>query len=91
MLEGITVEGAERDIVREIRKGVRQGKHEDAVLVAMKELEKVKGKTLQSLEWAQDEGLWRFHDRIYVPMIPDLHCRIVEQHHDSKIAGHARR
>ena len=83
------VEGAERDIVREIRKGVHQGKHEDAVLVAMKELEKAKGKTLRSLEWAQDEGLWRFHNCIYVPMIPDLSCRIVEQHHDSKIAGHA--
>ena len=40
------VEGAERDIVREIRKGVHQGKHEDAVLVAMKELEKLKSKTL---------------------------------------------
>ena len=46
MLEGIMVEGAERDIVCEIWKGVRQGKHEDAVLVAMKELEKAKSKTL---------------------------------------------
>ena len=40
------VKGAERDIVCEIRKGVHQGKHEDVVLVAMKELEKLKGKTL---------------------------------------------
>ena len=75
--------------MHEIWKGVHQGKHKDAVLVVMKELEKLKGKTLQSSEWAQDEGLWRFCDCIYVPMIPDLHCRIVEQHHDSKIAGHA--
>ena len=70
---------------------MHHGKHEDAVLVAMKELEKSKGKTLRSSEWAQDEGLWRFHDRIYVPMIPDLRHRIVEQHHDLKIAGHAGR
>ena len=41
------VEGAERDIVCKIQKGVHQGKHEDAVLVAMKELEKSKGKTLR--------------------------------------------
>ena len=85
----MTVEGPKRDIMHEIQKGVRHGKHEDAVLVAMKELEKSKGKTLQSSEWAQDKGLWRFCDRIYVPMIPDLCRRIVEQHHDSKIAGHA--
>ena len=81
------VEGAERDIL--IWKGVCQGKHEDMVLVVMKELEKLKGKTLRSSEWAQDEGLWKFRDRIYVPMIPDLCRRIVKQHHDSKIAGHA--
>ena len=77
--------------MREVQKGVCEGKHEDAVLVAMKELERSKGKTLRSSEWAQDEGLWRFRDRIYVPMIPDLHRRIVKQHHDSKIAGHAGR
>ena len=87
----MTVEGPKRDIMHEIQKGVRHGKHEDAVLVAMKELEKSKGKTLQSSEWAQDEGLWRFRDCIYVPMIPDLCRRIVEQHHDLKIAGHAGR
>ena len=46
MLEGITVEGAERDILHEVWKGVCQGKHKDVVLVAMKELEKLKGKTL---------------------------------------------
>ena len=75
--------------MHKIRKRVWQGKYEDAVSVAMKELEKSKGKMLRSSGWAQDEGVWRFCDSIYVPMIPDLHCRIVEQHHDSKIAGHA--
>ena len=83
------VKGAKRDIMCKFWKGVHQGKHEDAVLVAIKELEKSKGKTLQSSEWAQDKGLWRFHDRVYVPMIPDLRRRIVKQHHDLKIAGHA--
>ena len=40
------VKGAEKDIMCEIWKGVHQEKHEDAVLVAMKELKKLKGKTL---------------------------------------------
>jgi hypothetical protein len=56
---------------------------------AMKELDRSKGKTVQSSEWSQENGLWRFRDRIYVPMIPNLQCRITEQHHNSKIGGHA--
>jgi hypothetical protein len=35
--------------------------------------------------------LWHFQDCIYVPMIPELQRKIVEQHHDSRIAGHAGR
>jgi hypothetical protein len=54
----------------------------------MKELDRLKGKTVQSSEWSQEIGLWRFRDRIYVPMILNLRRRIVEQHHDSKISGH---
>ena len=72
------MEGVEWEILRE-----------ESVVKAMRELERLKGKILQSSEWAQQDGLWRFHDRIYVPMIPDLYRRIIEQHHDSKFAGHA--
>jgi hypothetical protein len=90
-LEGVTIEGAERSILREVRKGVRDGKSEDAVVSAMKELGRAKGKTLRSSEWTEEDGLWRFRDRIYVPLIPDLRRRIAEQHHDSKIGGHAGR
>jgi len=35
------------------------------------------------------DGLWYFCDKIYVPNILDLQQRIAEQHHNSKIAGHA--
>jgi hypothetical protein len=55
----------------------------------MKELDEAKGKTLRSSEWSKEEGLWRFHDRIYVPLITDLRCWITKQHHDSWIAEHA--
>jgi hypothetical protein len=41
-------------------------------MLAMKELERSKGRTVQSSEWSQEEGLWRFQDCVYVPMIPDL-------------------
>jgi hypothetical protein len=61
-LEGITVEGAERDILREVRSGVKDRKGEDSVMLAMKELEKAKGKALRSSEWVKEDGLWRFRD-----------------------------
>jgi hypothetical protein len=83
------VEGAEWDTLREVQKGLWDGQSEDAVVLAMRDLEKSKNKTLQSLEWAEEDGLWRFRDCIYVPMTPDLHRRIAKQHHDSRITGHA--
>jgi hypothetical protein len=58
------------------------------VVLVMKELEKAKGKSLRSSEWVKEEGLWRFRNRIYVPMVPELRQRIAEQHHNSKIGGH---
>lgn len=88
-LEGLTVEGAEQEILQDIWKGVKGGKGEDSVMLAMKELEKAKGKTLQTSEWWKEDGLWRFHDQLYVPADPELRRRIVEQHHNSKIGGHA--
>ena len=57
----------------------------------MNEFEWSQGKTLRSSEWVKEDGLSRFCDRIYVPMIPELRRRIAEQHHDSKIGGHAGR
>jgi hypothetical protein len=44
----------------------------DAVMLAMKELDRAKGRSLRSSEWIKEEGLWKFRDRIYVPMIPEL-------------------
>jgi hypothetical protein len=83
------VEGSERDILREVWKGIQDGKSEDAVVLAMKELERLRGKLLRSAEWVQEEGLWRFRNRIYIPMVPKLQWKIVEQHHDLKIGRHA--
>jgi hypothetical protein len=51
----------------------------------------LKGRMVRSSEWAQENGLWKFHDQIYVLMVPDLQCRITKQHHNLKIGGHAGR
>jgi hypothetical protein len=88
-LKGVTFKGAEHDIMCEIRSGIHEGSAEDAVTLAISGLAKLKGKSLRSAEWHQLDGLWYFHDKIYVPNIPDLCRRIVEQHHDTPIAGHA--
>jgi hypothetical protein len=86
--KGMMMEGAEQNILWEVWKGVWEGQSEDAVMSAMRELGRLKRKTVQSSEWSQENGLWRFHDHIYVPMIPNLQCRIAEQHHNLKIGGH---
>jgi hypothetical protein len=66
------VEGAECDILCKVWRGVWDRRSEDVVVLAMKELERSRGKTLQSSEWAQEDRLWKFRDRIYVPVIPEL-------------------
>jgi hypothetical protein len=44
---------------------------------------------MRSAEWSESDGLLMFHGKVYIPRDRDL-CRcIVEQHHDSHIAGHA--
>jgi hypothetical protein len=55
----------------------------------MKEFDESSGKMLRSSEWAKEDGLWRFDDQIYVPLIADLWRHITEQHHNSRIRGHA--
>ena len=64
---------------------------EDLVAVAAKALKEKGGKSLRSSEWREAEGVLYYRDRIYVPKDQELRRRIVEQHHDSRIAGHPRR
>jgi len=88
-LQGVTFEGAERDIAHKIQQGIRDSATEDAVAQAITSLAKSHGKSLCADKWRQVDGLWYFCDKIYVPNILDLRRQIAEQHHDSKIAGHA--
>ena len=90
-LEGIALEGEEHEILREIRKGNREGHQEDSVAIAARDLRKGKGKSLRSAEWSESDGLLLFRGKIYVPNDPEIRRRIVSLHHDTLIAGHAGR
>jgi hypothetical protein len=40
-------------------------------------------------KWSESEGLLMFRGKIYVPKDRELRRRIVEQHHDTHVTGHA--
>jgi hypothetical protein len=87
-LEGLGMEGEEKEMLRRIRAKVKEGLVEDSVAVMVKGLKDSKARVIQGAEWNVREGLVYYRDRIYVPNDPELRRKIVEQHHDSKIAGH---
>jgi hypothetical protein len=89
-LEGLTSIGEERDVLREIWRALRDGNKEDVVVKAVEELRRGNSRTIRAAEWSELEGLLHFQGKIYVPDDPELRCRIVSQHHDTRIAGHAR-
>jgi hypothetical protein len=90
-MEGITISGPEREFLTAIRQGNKDGEQEESVVKAVKELRKSKGRSLRSGEWSEEGGLVLYRGKIYVPTDPDLRRKIVEEHHDSRIAGHAGR
>ena len=87
-LSGLSLEGEEHDILRDICKGNREGKQEDAVAKSATELRRSKGNSVRASEWSEHNGLLCFRDRIYVPNDPELRRRITSQHHDTRVAGH---
>src|ERR1700733_1281847 len=86
---GLNIVGEEHDILREIRWSLRDDQQEEAVAKAATQLRQDRTrKTIRSTEWSETDGLLTFRGKIYVPKDRDLRRRIVEQHHDSRIAGH---
>jgi hypothetical protein len=73
-LEGLTVEGEEKDIVKEIRKRNREGKVKMQVMAVVKELKRGNQRSMRGEEWKKQDGLILFRDRIYVPKDTEL-CR----------------
>jgi hypothetical protein len=89
-LAGSRLEGNECNILREVRRSLRDDMQEESVAKAARELRKDKGRgTVKSAEWSESDGLLMFHGRIYVPKHRELRRRIVEHHHDTRIARHA--
>jgi transposase InsO family protein len=94
-LTGVELTGEEQVIVSDIRDAMRQNgdrQLEDAVAKAARELKLDRNRSqVHSAEWRKSDGLLMFRGKIYVPQDRDLRRRIVSQHHDSRIAGHAGR
>jgi hypothetical protein len=91
-LAGMRLEGDERNILREVQRSLKVNVQEESVAKAARELRKDKGRgTIKSAEWSESDGLLMFCGKIYVPKDRDLRRRIVKQHHDTRIAGHAGR
>jgi hypothetical protein len=89
-LAGISLEGNERNILREVRRSLKDNMQEELVVKAARELRKDKSRGMvKSAEWSESDGLLMFHGKIYVPNDRDLRRCIVEQHHDMHIARHA--
>jgi hypothetical protein len=92
VLAGARFQGDERNILREVRRSLKNSVQEESIAKPARELRKDKGRgTVKSMEWSESEGLLMFHGKIYVPNDRDLRRRIIEQHHDTRIAGHAGR
>jgi len=87
-LEGVQLEGPEKDILKEICQGNQKGDQEEPVAKAARELQQTSSKTVRSVEWSEEEGVLRFRGKIYVPWSSDLRRQVVSLCHDTKIAGH---
>jgi hypothetical protein len=91
-LAGVRLEGDERNILQEVRSSLKDDVQEELVVKAAMELWKDKGRgTIKSAEWSESDGLLMFHSKIYLPNDRDLRHRIIKQHHNTCIAGHAGR
>jgi len=90
-LEGVQMEGPEKDILKEIYQGNQRGDQEEPVAKAARELWQAASKTVCSAEWSEKEELLRSRGKIYVPQNADLRRRVVSLCHDTKVAGHSGR
>ena len=86
--EGLQVSGEEQDLLRDIRRGIREAEAEDALSKVVKELKTTSSCTVRSAEWRLEQDVLYFQGKIYVPDYVDLRRRIISLCHDTKVAGH---
>ena len=82
--------GEEKDILREIQRGMEDQDQEEVVVKAVKELKKSSTKSMESSKWSMENSLLYYRGKIYVPG-SDLCCKISALCHDSKLSGHPSR
>ncbi|GLB33339.1 putative retrotransposable element tf2 155 kda protein type 1-like [Lyophyllum shimeji] len=68
-LQGLIAAGEENQILRDIRRGNREGAQEDVVAKAAAALKSARSgvRSVRSAEWSEDQGILMFWGRIYVP------------------------
>jgi hypothetical protein len=77
-LASIRLEGDECNILREVRRSLKDDMQEESVAKAARELRKDKGRgTVKSAEWSESDGLLMFRGKIYVPKDRELRHHIV--------------
>ena len=81
------VAGEEKDILKEIRRGMEDEDQEEVVVKAVKELKRSSAKSVKSSEWSMENGLLYYGGKIYIPG-SDFRRKISTLCHDSKLAGH---
>ena len=82
----LLIEGEEEKLLSKIR---LSRNHEDAVVKAVEELKRSGTKTIRSDEWALEQGLVLYREKVYVPKDTKLQMEIIKLHHDSLVAGHS--
>src|SRR5919198_2652876 len=87
-VEALELVGEERNLLKQIRKGVAEGELEEVVTKAAKILKSSSAKSVHSSEWSEANGLLYYRGKIYVPPTSDLRRKIVALNHDSRVAGH---
>jgi len=87
-LEGLHLEGPERDMLREIHQGNQKGNQEEPVAKAVRELWQAPSKIVYSAEWSENNGVLQFRGKIYVLQNSDLQRRVVSLCHNMKVAEH---
>jgi hypothetical protein len=90
-MEGIAVNRPEVPLLRNIQKvfATELELEDPIMLVAWELLKNWKALSSRSAEWQISDGLLLFCGKIVVPQNNDLHRRIMEQHHNTWVAGHA--
>ena len=71
-MEGVDIEGEEKEILSEIQQGVKKGNQHGLVVKAVRKLGQTPNQSVHSLEWAEREELLFFCSKIYVPNLPNL-------------------